>query len=83
MTFFNNSAKQKLSNFYYGDIIMKKEDFTKKDKNELAKSVLDLKKKLNDIRFKRSANQLKNVNEIKNIKKEIARMLTIIRENRK
>ena len=40
----------------------------------------DLKKKLNDIRFKRSSNQLKDVNELGNARKEIARILTIIKE---
>ena len=62
---------------------MKVEELRKKDKSELQKSVHDLKKKLSDIRFKSSSNQLKNVKEIGNMKKEIARSLTIIRENRK
>ena len=55
-------------------------ELRKKNKKELEKSVLDLRKKLNDVRFKRSANQLKNVNEIRGVKKEIARMLTVIKE---
>lgn len=59
---------------------MKIDELRKKDKKELEKSVQDLKKKLSDIRFKRSANQLKNMNEISNTKKEIARILTVINE---
>ena len=59
---------------------MKTAELRKKDTKELEKSVRDLKKKLSDIRFKFSANQLKNVKEISNIKKEIARSLTIIKE---
>lgn len=59
---------------------MKTEEIRKKDKKELEKSVQDLKKKLNDIRFKRSSNQLKDVNELKSAKKEIARLLTVINE---
>lgn len=55
-------------------------DLRKKDKKELETMVQDLKKKLNDIRFKRSSNQLKNVNDLGNAKKEIARILTVINE---
>ena len=61
---------------------MKLNELRKKDKKELEATVRDLKKKLNDIRFKRSSNQLKNVNEIGNTKKEIARILTVIREKK-
>ncbi len=59
---------------------MKIIELRKKDIKELKKSVLDNTKKLSDLRFKFSANQLKNVKEIHNTKKEIARMLTIIKE---
>ncbi len=62
---------------------MKIEEIRKKDKSELEKSIQDLRKKLSDIRFKFSANKLKNVKEIGNIKKEIARMLTILNQNAK
>lgn len=61
---------------------MKIEELRKKDKKDLEKSVQDLKKKLNDIRFKKSSNQLKNVNDLGNAKKEIARILTVLRESR-
>ncbi len=60
---------------------MKTAELRKKDIKELHKSVAELRKKLSDIRFKFSANQLKNVKEISNIKKEIARSLTLIQEN--
>ncbi len=60
---------------------MKTAELRKKDIKELEKSVAGLKKQLNDIRFKFAANQLKNVKEMKNIKREIARSLTIINEN--
>lgn len=59
---------------------MKAEELRKKDISELEKSVHDLKKKLSDVRFKFSSNQIKNVKEISNMKKEIARSLTIINE---
>jgi large subunit ribosomal protein L29 len=62
---------------------MKVNELRKRDKKDLEKLIGDLNKKLSDLRFKFSANQLKNVKEIHNTKKEIARILTIIRENSK
>lgn len=59
---------------------MKAIELRKKDRAELEKTVYDLKKKLSDIRFKFSSNKLKNVKEINNTKKEIARILTVIKE---
>ena len=59
---------------------MKAEELRKKNIKELQKSVLENTKKLSDLRFKFSANQLKNVKEIHNTKKEIATTLTIIKE---
>lgn len=59
------------------------QDLRKKDSKELTKNIQELKKRLSDIRFKFSANQVKNVKEISNTKKEIARMLTIIKESTK
>ena len=62
---------------------MKAIELRKKDKKELEKSVLDLQKRLNDIRFRLSANQLKNIKEVSNIKKDIARILTVLRQDHK
>jgi len=59
---------------------MKTAELRKKDKKELEKSVHDLRKKLSDLRFKFSSGKLKNVKEINNSKKEMARILTIIKE---
>lgn len=59
---------------------MKPEELRKRDKKELKKMVQELKKKLSDIRFKFSSNKLKNVKEINNTKKEIARILTVLKE---
>ncbi len=61
---------------------MKAEELRKKDKAELEKSVQDLKKKLNDIRFRFSSNKLKNTNEINETKKEVARILTVLNETK-
>ena len=65
---------------YWHYIHMKTEELRKRDTKELNKSVEDLRKKLSDIRFKLSSNKLRNVKEIGNIKKEIATMMTILRE---
>jgi len=62
---------------------MKAIELRKKDKKELEKSVIDLQKRLNDIRFRLSANQLKNIKEVSNIKKDIARILTVLRQDHK
>lgn len=55
-------------------------ELRKTNKADLEKKVAELRKNLSDIRFKFSANQMKNVKEISNTKKEIARILTILKE---
>ncbi|MFA6190210.1 MAG: 50S ribosomal protein L29 [Candidatus Staskawiczbacteria bacterium] len=59
---------------------MKVLELRKKDKKELERNVHDLAKKLSDLRFKFSSGKLKNVKEINNLKKEKARILTLIKE---
>ncbi len=61
---------------------MKTAELRKRDRKELEKQVYDLKKKLNDIRFKFSSNKLKNVKEVKDTKKDVARILTILKEQK-
>lgn len=61
---------------------MKATDLRKKDKKELEKMVSDLRKKLSDLRFKFSSNKVKNVKEAGNSRKEIARILTILKETK-
>ena len=61
---------------------MKAVELRKKGEEELKKTVHELKSKLSDIRFKFSSNRPKNVKDISNMKKEIARILTIINENK-
>jgi large subunit ribosomal protein L29 len=60
---------------------MKAAELRKRDKKELEKTVLELRKKLSDLRFKFSSGKLKNVKEINSSKKEIARILTVIKEH--
>jgi ribosomal protein L29 len=59
---------------------MKTIELRKKDKKELEKTVHGNAKKLSDLRFKFSSGKLKNVKEIANLKKETARILTILKE---
>ena len=61
---------------------MNAEDLRKKDKKELENSLLDLRKKLSEMRFKLSANKLKNTKEAGNLKRNIARILTVLQETR-
>ena len=60
---------------------MKAKDLRKKDKKELEKTVQELRKNLSELRFKSSSNKLKNSKEFNVSKKEIARILTILKEN--
>ena len=61
---------------------MKTVELRKKDKKELEKIIQVLTKKLSDLRVKISSGKLKNVKEISNSKKEIARILTILKETK-
>lgn len=55
------------------DIVSKKEDALRNDLTEL-------KKKLEEARFQMSTREEKNLKKIKAIKKDIARIMTILRE---
>ena len=57
-------------------------ELRKKDSKELEKHLQELRKKLSDLRFKFSSGKLKNVKEINSSKKEMARILTIIKETK-
>jgi len=58
-------------------------EITTKNEEELKKILDDSKEKERELRFKDSNRQLKNVREIRNIKKDIARVLTILTKNKK
>ncbi len=61
---------------------MKLKDLQNKNKEEL-QEILDIKReKLRDLRFKDSNKQLKNVREIRLLKKEVAQILTIINQKK-
>lgn len=58
---------------------MKAVDLRKKSKEELQKDLRDLRENLNNLFFKLAANKLKNVREIRNIKRDVARILTVLK----
>ena len=61
---------------------MKKEIKTKKSDADLIKEFSEKRLQLREIRFGASGSKNKNVKEQKNIKKEIARILTALKEEK-
>lgn len=61
---------------------MKAAELKKKSSKELQRELALLREKLRDLRFKVSADQLKNVREIRKVKKDLARVLTMINQKR-
>jgi len=61
---------------------MKLVELRRKSKDELKKILTDDREKLRQLRFDLSAGKVKNVREIRHIKKEIAQVLTLSVENK-
>ena len=59
---------------------MKVEDIRAKSNEELAAELTSLKEELFKLRFQHSTNQLENPAQINFVKKDIARVMTVIRE---
>ncbi|OGZ23756.1 MAG: 50S ribosomal protein L29 [Candidatus Nealsonbacteria bacterium RIFCSPLOWO2_01_FULL_41_9] len=59
---------------------MKASELKQKSQEELAKILQDSREKLQQLRFDLSAGKVKNVREIRSIKKEIARILTLLKQ---
>ena len=57
---------------------MELKDLLKKSEKDLHKALAESREKLRALRFKDSANQLKNVREIRSTKKIVARILTLL-----
>jgi large subunit ribosomal protein L29 len=60
---------------------MKIKELREKTENELNNLLKENREKLRQMKFSLAANQLKNSREIGKIKKEIARILTLLRHN--
>lgn len=58
---------------------MKTKDIKGMKKSELEKSLVEMRNKLTKIRFDISGKQIKNHREIRKIKKDIARVSTVVR----
>ena len=56
------------------------EDLKKKSEAELAQALVDAKKELFNLRFQNATNQLDNTSRIKEVRRKIARIQTIITE---
>jgi len=61
---------------------MKISEFKQRSAAELQKILQESKEKLRVLRFDLSAGKLKNVSEIKKIRKDVARIKTILNENK-
>jgi large subunit ribosomal protein L29 len=61
---------------------MKVSELRPKSQSDLQKVLLEKRERLRQLRFDLAAGKIKNVREIRKIKKDIARILTIIAENR-
>ena len=59
---------------------MKVEDIRAKSNEELAAELTSLKEELFKLRFQHSTNQLENPAQISSVKKDIARVKTVIRD---
>ncbi|SCW37262.1 large subunit ribosomal protein L29 [Ruminococcaceae bacterium YRB3002] len=59
---------------------MKVEEIRAKSNEELAAELSSLKEELFKLRFQHSTNQLENPSQISSVKKDIARVMTVIRE---
>ena len=59
------------------------EDLKKKSDAELAQELTDAKKELFNLRFQNATNQLDNTSRIKEVRKTIARIQTVITEKAK
>ena len=59
---------------------MNANEIRKMDVKELEQKLVDLKDELFKLRFQHAINQLENPHKIADVKKDIARVMTIIRE---
>lgn len=59
---------------------MKAIDLRKKDQKELERMISDSRKAMSDLKMKFISGKLKNVKEIQEQKKDMARLLTVLRE---
>jgi len=61
---------------------MKASELRQKSKSELQKILQDSRERLGQLRFDLASGKVKNVREIREIKKDIARILTLLRNTK-
>ncbi len=54
-------------------------ELKKKDATDLQKLLTESRSRLQELRFKLKANQVKNVREVRVVKKDVARILTLLK----
>lgn len=60
---------------------MKIPEIKRKSKKELELTLKELREKLRQLRFDLAAGKVKNIREIRTVKKDIAKILTVLRIN--
>ena len=61
---------------------MKVEDLRQKSDDELNQEVLDLRKEAFNLRFQRASGQLENTARVRQVRRDIARLKTVLHERR-
>lgn len=59
---------------------MKAADVKQKSNDELAEQLIDLRKESFNLRFQRASGQLENTGRVRQVRRDIARIKTIIKE---
>ena len=62
---------------------MKASELRSRSNNELSKTVHDERERLGSLRFDLSSGKIKNVSQIRKIKKDIARISTLLNERKR
>lgn len=60
---------------------MKTKELRQKNKNELSDTLKEKNKRIFELRYQGIFKSVKNVKEARNLKKDVARILTILKEN--
>ncbi|NKB59187.1 MAG: 50S ribosomal protein L29 [Alphaproteobacteria bacterium] len=61
---------------------MKVEDLRQKSEDELNQQVLDLRKEAFNLRFQRASGQLENTARVRQVRRDIARIKTVLHQRR-
>jgi len=61
---------------------MKVEDLRQNSEDELKQHVLDLKKEAFNLRFQRASGQLENTSRVRQVRRDIARVKTVLHQRR-